>query len=122
MTEQARARLPIRLLPRRRGQIVPIIFFGIFLGFAVFWTAMAASMIGKADFDDAGKPEFWLGKLFPLFGVPFILIGAGDNVTRLLPPLIITEEDVSEAMNRLDATCAAFEAGQTSAARQGAAQ
>lgn len=88
MTEQARARLPIRLLPRRRGQIVPIIFFGIFLGFAVFWTAMAASMIGKADFDDPGKPEFWLGKLFPLFGVPFMLIGAGGigrAIVKMLP-------------------------------------
>lgn len=87
MTEQARARLPIRLLPRRRGQIVPAIFFGIFLGFAVFWTAMAASMIGKSDFGDPGVPAFWLGKLFPLFGVPFMLIGAGGIARAILKML-----------------------------------
>ena len=88
MLEQARAQLPIRLLPRRRGQIVPIIFFGIFLGFAVFWTATAATMIGKADFGDPGTPEFWLGKLFPLFGVPFMVIGAcgiGRAILKMLP-------------------------------------
>ena len=51
-----------------------------------------------------------------------ILIGAGDNVTRLLPPLIITEGDVAEAMERLDATCASFEAGQPAVAQQGAAK
>ena len=51
-----------------------------------------------------------------------ILIGAGDNVTRLLPPLIITEGDVAEAMERLDATCAAIEAGQPAVAQQGAAK
>jgi len=88
MTEQARARLPIRLLPRRRGQIAPIIFFGIFLGFAAFWTVMAATMIGKAHFGDPGTTEFWLGKLFPLFGVPFMLIGAGGigrAILKMLP-------------------------------------
>lgn len=37
-------------------------FFGIFfLGFALFWISMAASMSG--------------GILFPLFGVPFVLVG-----------------------------------------------
>ncbi|HEX6119104.1 MAG TPA: hypothetical protein VFZ03_06590 [Dongiaceae bacterium] len=87
MTERTKARLPIRLLPRRRGQIVPIIFFGFFLAFAIFWTAMATSMIGKADFVDPGKPEFWLGKLFPLFGVPFMLIGAGGIARAILKML-----------------------------------
>jgi hypothetical protein len=88
MTEQARARLPIRLLPRKRGQILPIVFFEIFLGFAIFWTVMAAGMIGKADFSDPDLPEFWLGKVFPLFGVPFMLIGAGGiarAVAKMLP-------------------------------------
>ena len=81
-------RLPIRLLPRKRAQIVPIIFFGIFLGFAIFWTAMAATMIGKASFGDPGTPEYWLGKLFPFFGVPFMLVGAGGigrAILRMLP-------------------------------------
>jgi acetylornithine/N-succinyldiaminopimelate aminotransferase len=50
-----------------------------------------------------------------------ILIGAGDNVARLLPPLIITESDVAEAMSRLEAACAALEAELRSLAPTGAA-
>jgi len=85
---EAASRLPIRLLPRKRGQIVPIIFFGVFLGFAIFWTTMAAVMTGKANFSDDQSPEFWLAKLFPFFGVPFMLIGAGGiarAVLKMLP-------------------------------------
>jgi acetylornithine/N-succinyldiaminopimelate aminotransferase len=51
-----------------------------------------------------------------------IVIGAGDNVVRLLPPLIITEADLAEAINRLDAACAAIEAGQKTTAQPGAVQ
>ncbi|MBF9234901.1 aspartate aminotransferase family protein [Microvirga alba] len=51
-----------------------------------------------------------------------ILIGAGDNVTRLLPPLIISDADVAEALNRLDAACAAIEAELKNAAQRGAAE
>ena len=40
-----------------------------------------------------------------------LVIGAGDNVVRLLPPLIITDAEIAEAVDRLDATCAALEAG-----------
>ncbi len=32
-------------------------------------------------------------------------IPAGDNTVRLLPPLIVTEEELSEAVRRLDAAC-----------------
>jgi acetylornithine/N-succinyldiaminopimelate aminotransferase len=39
-----------------------------------------------------------------------LTVAAGDNVVRLLPPLIITEEDVAAALERLDAACAAIEA------------
>ncbi|MGL4243004.1 MAG: aspartate aminotransferase family protein [Beijerinckiaceae bacterium] len=38
-----------------------------------------------------------------------LTIGAGDNVVRLLPPLIIDEDDVAEAMKRLDAACASID-------------
>lgn len=38
-----------------------------------------------------------------------IVLGAGDNVVRLLPPLIINEADVSEAITRLERTCAVME-------------
>jgi acetylornithine/N-succinyldiaminopimelate aminotransferase len=39
-----------------------------------------------------------------------LVVGAGDNVVRLLPPLIITEADVAEAVSRLDRTAGAIEA------------
>jgi acetylornithine/N-succinyldiaminopimelate aminotransferase len=34
-----------------------------------------------------------------------LVIGAGDNVVRLLPPLIITRKDVDEAVDKLDKAC-----------------
>jgi acetylornithine/N-succinyldiaminopimelate aminotransferase len=36
-------------------------------------------------------------------------IPAGDNVVRLMPPLIITEAEAGEAASRLDAACSAIE-------------
>jgi acetylornithine/N-succinyldiaminopimelate aminotransferase len=50
-----------------------------------------------------------------------LLIPAGDNVARLLPPLIIGEAEVAEAMRRLTATCARLSAG-IAAVREGAAE
>jgi acetylornithine/N-succinyldiaminopimelate aminotransferase len=38
-----------------------------------------------------------------------LVIGAGDNVVRLLPPLIVTDADVNEAVNKLEAACVALE-------------
>jgi len=38
-----------------------------------------------------------------------LVLGAGDNVVRLLPPLIVTDQDVNEAVNKLEATCIALE-------------
>ncbi|MGD0027034.1 MAG: aspartate aminotransferase family protein [Xanthobacteraceae bacterium] len=35
-----------------------------------------------------------------------ITVAAGDNVVRLLPPLIVTEQEIAEAMARLDRACA----------------
>lgn len=46
-----------------------------------------------------------------------LVIGAGDNVARLLPPLIISDAEIGEAVNRIEAACAAIEAGQDSAQR-----
>jgi acetylornithine/N-succinyldiaminopimelate aminotransferase len=51
-----------------------------------------------------------------------LVIGAGDNVARLLPPLIISDAEIGEAVNRIEAACAAIEAGQASAAQPGAVQ
>jgi acetylornithine/N-succinyldiaminopimelate aminotransferase len=35
-----------------------------------------------------------------------LTVAAGDNVVRLLPPLIVTEQEVSEGLARLDRACA----------------
>jgi acetylornithine/N-succinyldiaminopimelate aminotransferase len=37
-----------------------------------------------------------------------LVIGAGDNVVRLLPPLIVTEADVTEAVTKLERACKAL--------------
>jgi acetylornithine/N-succinyldiaminopimelate aminotransferase len=44
-----------------------------------------------------------------------LVIPAGDNVVRLLPPLIIDDSDIEEAISRLDKTCQHLEAAQSSA-------
>jgi len=50
-----------------------------------------------------------------------LTIAAGDNVVRLLPPLIVAGAEVAEALNKLDAACVALEA-QIKAAERGAAE
>jgi acetylornithine/N-succinyldiaminopimelate aminotransferase len=39
-----------------------------------------------------------------------LTIGAGDNVVRLLPPLIVSEADVTEAVHKLERACKALAA------------
>jgi acetylornithine/N-succinyldiaminopimelate aminotransferase len=39
-----------------------------------------------------------------------LAIPAGDNVVRLLPPLIVDDEEIREAAHRIDAACAAVSA------------
>jgi acetylornithine/N-succinyldiaminopimelate aminotransferase len=46
---------------------------------------------------------------------------AGDNVVRLLPPLIIGEEEISEAVSRIDRACARLAQMHARPAEQGAA-
>jgi len=46
-----------------------------------------------------------------------ITIGAGDNVVRLLPPLVVTADEIDEAVGRLDRAATALE--QTSVAQAG---
>lgn len=50
-----------------------------------------------------------------------ILIGAGDNVVRLLPPLIISDSEITEAIERLEAVCTELEAGLKDDEQRGAA-
>ncbi len=38
-----------------------------------------------------------------------LTIAAGDNVIRLLPPLVVSDEDIAEAVDKLDATCRKLE-------------
>lgn len=52
--------------------------------------------VPNGEFAAAARAE---GLLLPI---------AGDNVVRLLPPLIIDESHISEAFDRLDRTCAHF--------------
>jgi acetylornithine/N-succinyldiaminopimelate aminotransferase len=51
-----------------------------------------------------------------------VLIGAGDNVARLLPPLIVTESEIGEAVRRLEAACSAIEAEIKALAQRGAVE
>ena len=53
-----------------------------------------------------------------------ITVAAGDNVVRLLPPLIINEAEIAEAIARIDRACIALEKAHPRgepAAKQGAA-
>jgi acetylornithine/N-succinyldiaminopimelate aminotransferase len=44
-----------------------------------------------------------------------ITVGAGDNVVRLLPPLILSEADMAEAVKRIDRACARIAANHAKA-------
>jgi acetylornithine/N-succinyldiaminopimelate aminotransferase len=41
-----------------------------------------------------------------------LTVGAGDNVVRFLPPLIVTEPELEEAVQRLDRACVTLSNGQ----------
>ena len=42
-----------------------------------------------------------------------LTVGAGDNVVRFLPPLIVNEAEIDESVQRLDRACVALSGGQT---------
>src|ERR1700742_3829949 len=42
-----------------------------------------------------------------------LTVGAGDNVVRFLPPLIVNEAEIDEAVQRLDRACVALSGDQT---------
>jgi acetylornithine/N-succinyldiaminopimelate aminotransferase len=42
-----------------------------------------------------------------------LTVGAGDNVVRLLPPLIVAETEIEEAVQRLDRACTALSGKQS---------
>ena len=51
-----------------------------------------------------------------------LTIPAGENVVRLLPPLMVAEAEIGEAMERLDQACTALEREMQAIARRGAAE
>jgi acetylornithine/N-succinyldiaminopimelate aminotransferase len=50
-----------------------------------------------------------------------ITVAAGDNVVRLLPPLIVSEDEVADAVRRIDRACARIAAALKAPQPQGAA-
>jgi acetylornithine/N-succinyldiaminopimelate aminotransferase len=50
-----------------------------------------------------------------------ITVAAGDNVVRLLPPLIITEEEIADAVQRIERACERLAKKHEQAPAQGAA-
>lgn len=63
---------PIPARYARKG-IPVMIFGGVFTTFAAFWIVMALGMGAFAG----GRGFGWVGLIFPLFGVPFVLVGMG---------------------------------------------
>jgi acetylornithine/N-succinyldiaminopimelate aminotransferase len=50
-----------------------------------------------------------------------IAVSAGDNVVRLLPPLIINDKEIAEGIVRLDRACAQLSRGRAEPVKQQAA-
>jgi acetylornithine/N-succinyldiaminopimelate aminotransferase len=50
-----------------------------------------------------------------------LTIPAGDNVVRIVPPLVVTEEELAEGVRRLDAACADLEGVLAPSKKKGAA-
>jgi acetylornithine/N-succinyldiaminopimelate aminotransferase len=51
-----------------------------------------------------------------------LTIGAGDNVVRLLPPLIVSDAEIGEALERLDRACTVIADEMRAIAQRGAAE
>jgi len=51
-----------------------------------------------------------------------LVVAAGENVVRLVPPLVVGDAEVGEAMQRLSAACSKIEAALIAQARRGAAE
>jgi acetylornithine/N-succinyldiaminopimelate aminotransferase len=50
-----------------------------------------------------------------------ITVAAGDNVVRLLPPLIVSEEEIAEAVRRIERACGRLAEAHARSCKQGAA-
>jgi hypothetical protein len=57
---------------------IPLVLFGIpWTAFALFWVAMSYTMSGGFNQVNGGPAPFGVFRFFPLFGLPFVLIGLG---------------------------------------------
>lgn len=82
--EQTSFNLPVRLVPRKGGQIIRIAFFVFFTGFSIVWISIAAS---STWFNDS-PGKLWIVNLFPLFGLIFFVVGAAgllSAIAKLMP-------------------------------------
>ena len=64
--------------------------------------------VPNADFASAARAE------------KLIVIPAAENVVRILPPLIVSEDEIREGVRRLGAACGHFEIPATHKGKQGA--
>jgi acetylornithine/N-succinyldiaminopimelate aminotransferase len=64
--------------------------------------------VPNADFASAARAE------------KLIVIPAADNVVRILPPLIVSEDEIREGVRRLGAACGHFEVAAKQDSKQGA--
>jgi acetylornithine/N-succinyldiaminopimelate aminotransferase len=53
-------------------------------------------------------------------GEKMLVVAAGDNVVRLLPPLVVSEQEIAEGVARLDRACAALSRGSKAPSGAGA--
>jgi acetylornithine/N-succinyldiaminopimelate aminotransferase len=77
------------LMDRRPGVVEEIRGEGLMVGLKL--------KVPPADFSEAALAQ------------KILVIPAGDNVVRLVPPLVVSEEEIAEGLRRLDAACAAIE-------------
>lgn len=78
-------KLPVRLVPRKGHQIGMLLFFLVFAGFAMFWMAGAAGVLDMNEWTIRWPQSGdWIGNLFPLFGLPFLVLGVYGVLVSLL--------------------------------------
>lgn len=85
--DSLRLPLPIRLVPRKRPYLILVIFFGFFFAFSIFWIGAALQPDMRLEFNDREVTDPAMRRLFPLFGLPFLLFGAAGLSFCLLPVL-----------------------------------
>jgi hypothetical protein len=79
-------KLPLRLIPRKIGAVFRSLFFLFFFVFSIFWMTMATVGVMTGGMED--EPFQGFRYVFPLFGLPFLLIGLvgmASAIVKLLP-------------------------------------